>query len=328
MGRALAAMAAAYDEARAVRPSTGRRHPLIDAARTGAHLGGRSVHADSLRWGEQRMPQASVIVVGNEKGGAGKSTIAIHIAVALMHAEARVAVLDLDLRQQTTAHFFANRRAWLAANGASAPMPLDDRLGGGLSTRPEAEVLARFEAAFDEACREAEFVLIDTPGSDTAISRTAHGLADLIVTPMNDSFVDFDMLGVVDPVTLELTRHSLYSETVWESRKARAARDRKMIDWVVLRNRLAPTEARNRKRLDERVEALSRKVGFRVGPGLRDRVIYRELFPFGLTVADLSLGVRPVAMSLQHVAARQELRALMTALGLSGFSDGEQIAAE
>jgi chromosome partitioning protein len=69
-------------------------------------------------------------------------------------------------------------------------------------------------------------------------------------------------------------------------------------------------------------------VGFRIGPGLRDRVIYRELFPFGLTVADLSPTIRPVVMSLQHVAARQELRALMTALGLSGFSDAEQIAAE
>jgi chromosome partitioning protein len=271
---------------------------------------------------------ASVIVVGNEKGGAGKSTIAIHTATALLHADTRVAVLDLDLRQQTLGHFFANRRAWLAANGAAAPMPTEDRLGAGLAALPEDEGLKRFEDAFAQAREDADFVLIDTPGSDTKISRMAHGLADLIVTPMNDSFVDFDMLGVVDPVTLELKRHSLYSETVWESRKARAARDRKMIDWVVLRNRLAPTEARNRKRLDERVEALSRKVGFRVGPGLRDRVIYRELFPFGLTVADLSLGVRPVAMSLQHVAARQELRALMTSLGLSGFSDGEQIAAE
>ncbi len=274
------------------------------------------------------MPQASVIVVGNEKGGAGKSTIAIHTATALLHAEAKVAVLDLDLRQQSTAHFFANRGAWLAANGVTAPMPLANRLGGGLSTLSEAEVLARFEDAFGQASQEADFIIVDTPGSDTQISRTAHGLADVIVTPMNDSFVDFDMLGVVDPVTLELTRHSLYSETVWNCRKVRAAKDRKMIDWVVLRNRLAPTEARNRKRLEERIETLSRKVGFRIGPGLRDRVIYRELFPFGLTVADLSPTIRPVAMSLQHVAARQELRALMTALGLSGFSDGEQIAAE
>jgi chromosome partitioning protein len=276
------------------------------------------------------MPQASVIVVGNEKGGAGKSTIAIHTAVALMHAGAKVAVLDLDLRQQTMGHFFANRRKWLEANGATAPMPLEHPVssdGAALAQASDAEALARFEAAFAESSQGVDFVLIDTPGADTAISRAAHNMADLIVTPMNDSFVDFDMLGVVDPVTLELTRHSLYSETVWNSRKARAAKDRKMIDWVVLRNRLAPTEARNRKRLDERVQALSRKVGFRVGPGLRDRVIYRELFPFGLTVADLSPQIRPVAMSLQHVAARQELRAVMTALGISGL-DGEMLAAE
>ncbi len=277
------------------------------------------------------MPQASVIVVGNEKGGAGKSTIAIHTAAALLHADAKVAVLDLDLRQQSTSHFFANRRAWLDANGVVAPMPIEHPLsadGAALAKATDNEALERFDEAFADVCERADFVLIDTPGSDTAISRAAHGRADLIVTPMNDSFVDFDMLGVVDPVTLELKRHSLYSETVWNSRKARAVKDRKQIDWVVLRNRLAPTEARNRKRLEERIETLSRKVGFRIGPGLRDRVIYRELFPFGLTVADLSPTIRPVVMSLQHVAARQELRALMTALGLSGFSDGEQIAAE
>jgi len=277
------------------------------------------------------MPQASVIVVGNEKGGAGKSTIAIHTSVALMHGGAKVAVLDLDLRQQTMGHFFAHRRAWLEANDAVAPMPVEHPVsadGAALARAPDEEALARFEEAYATVSQDVEFVLIDTPGADTAISRAAHGLADLIVTPMNDSFVDFDMLGEVDPVTLELVRHSLYSETVWNSRKARAARDRKMIDWVVLRNRLAPTEARNRKRVDERVNALSRKVGFRVGPGLRDRVIYRELFPFGLTVADLSPAIRPVAMSLQHVAARQELRAVMNALGLRGLDDGEMLAAE
>jgi chromosome partitioning protein len=274
---------------------------------------------------------AGVIVVGNEKGGAGKSTIAIHIATALMHAGARIAVLDLDLRQQTMGHFFANRRQWLAANAAEAPMPVEHAIssaGDTLAKAPEAEQLARLDEAFAEVCAAADFVLVDTPGSDTAISRAAHRRADLIVTPMNDSFVDFDMLGVVDPVSLELTRHSLYSETVWTSRKLRATAERKQIDWVVLRNRLASTEARNRRRLDERIEALSRKVGFRIGPGLRERVIYRELFPFGLTVADLSPAIRPVAMSLQHVAARQELRALMIALGFSGLDGSERIAAE
>lgn len=270
---------------------------------------------------------AKVIVVGNEKGGAGKSTIAIHVVTGLLHAGAKVAILDLDLRQQSMGHFFEHRDAWLKANDATAPQPITFPLNAALAKASDEEAMARFEEAYAAASEAADFVLIDTPGGDTAISRAAHGLADLIVTPMNDSFVDFDMLGVVDPVTLDLKRPSLYSETVWNSRKLKAAASGKSIDWVVLRNRLAPTEARNRKRLDERVQALSRRVGFRVGPGLRDRVIYRELFPFGLTIADLSSSIRPVAMGLQHVAARQELRALMSALGLAD-ARSELMAAE
>lgn len=261
------------------------------------------------------MTQPKVIVIGNEKGGAGKSTLAIHLATGLLHDGATVSIIDLDIRQQSLGHFFANRRAWLAANGQTAPMPREHVLEAKLASQPEETVLARFQAALDEAAGS-DFILIDTPGADTALSRAAHGRADLIVTPMNDSFVDFDTLGVVDPVTLELKRPSLYSETVWNSRKQRAMDSGQSIDWVVLRNRLAPTEARNRRRVDDRVQALSRRVGFRIGPGLRDRVIYRELFPFGLTVADLSPSIKPVAMSLQHVAARQELRALMASLNL------------
>ncbi|HEY3815411.1 MAG TPA: division plane positioning ATPase MipZ [Caulobacteraceae bacterium] len=267
--------------------------------------------------------QSHVVVVGNEKGGAGKSTIAIHLAAGLMAQGAGVAVIDLDLRQQSFGRFLANRRAWLAKSGPLVDpllsMPIEVRLGENPARfvdAPDAEGLAVFEAALADARQAATFVLIDTPGGDTALSRAAHAAADLVVTPMNDSFVDFDLLGHVDPVTLELLKPSIYSETVWNARKARAMRDRGSIDWVVLTNRLATVEARNRKRVDERIAALSRRVGFRVGPGLRDRVIYRELFPFGLTVADLSPEVRPVPISLAHVAARQELRALLWTLGL------------
>jgi chromosome partitioning protein len=258
-----------------------------------------------------------IIVVGNEKGGAGKSTIVLHLATALLHQGARVAVVDLDLRQRSAGRFFQSRRAWADAAGAALPMPMDDPLEGlGLQTAEPAEALEKFAAAFAAARAEADFVIADTPGGDTALSRAVHAQADLIVTPMNDSFVDFDMLGSVDPVTLDLAKPGLYAETVWEARKHRMMADRASVDWVVLRNRLAPAEARNRKRLDERVAALSRRVGFRIGPGLRDRVIYRELFPFGLTIADLSATVRPVAVSLAHVAARQELRGVMQSLGL------------
>ena len=264
------------------------------------------------------MAQPQVIVIGNEKGGAGKSTLAIHIAVALLHAGKRVAIIDLDLRQKSMARFFANRAAWTEANGQTLPQPSVPDMGDGkaLAKADVAEQQARFDTAFAEATAGADFVVIDTPGGDTAISTAAHARADLIVTPLNDSFVDFDMLGQVDPVTLDLIKPSLYAESVWEARKARAVQRGGSIDWVVLTNRLAVAEARNRRRLEERMLKLAKRVGFRVGPGLRDRVIYRELFPFGLTVADLSNDVRPVAVSLAHVAARQELRNLMQALGL------------
>ncbi len=276
------------------------------------------------------MSEARTIVIGNEKGGAGKSTIATHLVTALLHGGARVGVIDLDLRQQSTARFFSNRRTWLEAAKVSAPTPGEYRLSdddAALAKADAGEGLARFEDAYGRALAETDFVLIDTPGSDTPLSRAAHGRADLVVTPMTDSFVDFDMLGQVDPVTLELIKPSIYSETVWEARKTKMAQARTSMDWVVLRNRLATTEARNRKRVEERMTALSRRVGFRMGPGLRDRVIYRELFPFGLTIADLSPTVRPVPVSLQHVAARQELRALMHALGLSAYSGEGGLAA-
>jgi chromosome partitioning protein len=278
------------------------------------------------------MAETRVIVVGNEKGGAGKSTIAVHLATALLYGGAKVALLDLDLRQCTSMRFFENRDAWIAGNNVTLPVPLQFRLSTddvALAAGSEEDQVAKFEAAFVAAREAADFVLIDTPGGDTAISRMAHGLADLIVTPMNDSFVDFDMLGHVDPVTMELQKPSLYSLTVWEARKARAlSGQRQALDWVVLRNRLATTEARNRKRVEDRLTALSKRVGFRMGPGLRDRVIYRELFPFGLTIADLSPQVRPVPVSLQHLAARQELRALMHSLGLSAYSGETLLAAQ
>jgi chromosome partitioning protein len=268
------------------------------------------------------MADPAVIVVGNEKGGAGKSTLAIHIVCGLLHAGRRVAIIDLDLRQRSMAKFFANRAAWMAGNDQVLPMPIEPDLGDGkaLAKADEREQLTRFEAAMSQARAEADVILIDTPGGDTLLSRTAHGLADQIVTPMNDSFVDFDLLGQIDPVTLELLKPSIYSESVWEARKHRAITEGRQatIDWIVVVNRMAVAAARNRQRLEERMEKLARRVGFRIGPGLRDRVIYRELFPFGLTVADLSNEVRPVAVSLAHVAARQEMRNLMLSLGLDG----------
>ncbi len=270
---------------------------------------------------EEAVGQARVIVVGNEKGGAGKSTLAIHLMTALLHERAQVAVIDLDLRQQSLARFLQSRRSWCASRGAALPMPLEIELGDA-GPRPanvdDKAALSAFERVMAEVqLAQDAMIIIDTPGGDNALSCAAYGLADIIVTPMNDSFVDFDLLGQVDPLTLNVVRPSLYAETIWNARKAKAVACGGSIDWIVMPNRLAPVRARNRQRLEERVQALARRVGFRIGAGLRERVIYRELHPFGLTAADLSSSVRPVPISLSHIAARQELRMLVLDLGLA-----------
>ena len=199
------------------------------------------------------MAQPLVIVIGNEKGGAGKSTLAIHIATGLLHAGKKVAIIDLDLRQRSLDRFFANRTAWVSANGHDLPLPVVPDMGDGkaLARASEEEQLARFEAAYAVAQNVAEVILIDTPGGDTPLSRAAHSRADQIVTPMNDSFVDFDLLGQVDPVTLELQKPSIYSESVWEARKQRAIKEGRhaTIDWLVVTNRLQGTHARNRDQI-------------------------------------------------------------------------------
>jgi len=270
----------------------------------------------------QRLAAPKVIVVGNEKGGAGKTTVSSLIAVAMLYRGARVAVIDLDLRQSSLGRFMANRRRWLEKTGADAPTPLEYKLADNtdeLSRSDPASIVGLFEQAITLAMRHNEIIVIDTPGGDTPVSRAAHLQADLVVTPMNDSFVDFDVLGVVDPMTLDLIRPSHYSRVVHDARRTRLSYGRQL-DWVVMPNRLASTEARNRERLQRGVDALSRQIGFRIGPALCERVIYRELFPFGLTVADLSSGVRPFKITRPRETVKHEMEALLNALELDSLA--------
>ena len=263
-------------------------------------------------------PSARVLVIGNEKGGVGKSTVAALLSTAMLYHGARVAVIDVDLRQQSLSRFLENRRRWLPAAGVEAPIPMEYKLTddtAALARADESTMVGLFERAVALAMGAADIVVIDTPGGDTPLSRSAHLQADLVVTPMNESFVDFDMLGVVDPVTLKLVRPSLYSKVVHDARKRRADYGRKL-DWVVLRNRMALSDSRNRQRVGEGLETLAAQIGFRVGPSLRDRVTYREMFPFGLTIADLSFGLRPSEISLPRKAAREEVRSILEALRL------------
>jgi chromosome partitioning protein len=250
-------------------------------------------------------PSTHVIVFANEKGGTGKSTTAVHVAVALAARGAKVACLDLDHRQRTVGRYLDNRAETIRRTGQDLPMPVHATHDG----RTE----ERFEELWNQLSQGADFLVVDTPGRDDPFARTAAALANTLVTPMNDSFVDFDLIGQVDPETYKVTRPSFYAELIWDARKARARADGTTIDWVVLRNRLQHIEARNMRRVSDALDQLARRVGFRIIPGLGERVIYRELFPAGLTMLDSkAFG----AMALAHVAARQELREMMAALQL------------
>ena len=156
-------------------------------------------------------------------------------------------------------------------------------------------------------------IVIDTPGRDDELARSAILRADTLVTPMNDSFVDLDLIGQVHPENYKVTRPSFYAELIWNSRTQRAKVTGKSVDWVVLRNRLQHIESHNLKRVGAALDELARRVGFRVIPGLGERVIYRELFPKGLTLLDLhEIGHAGIA----HIAARQELREMIAGLAL------------
>lgn len=271
----------------------------------------------------QRRYRARIVVVGNEKGGAGKSTLAALIAISMLYRGQRVAVLDLDLRQQSLSRLLANRRRWLPAAGVDAPMPLEYKLVDDPATIADdpAMALRLFEEAIDMAMSDADLVVIDTPGGDTPVSRAAHLQADLIVTPMNDSFVDFDVLGQMDPVNLRLLRTSHYAQAIIEARAVRAQHNRSL-DWVVMRNRLAGADTHNRERLGHALETLAHEIGFRIGPSMRERVGYREMFPFGLTLADVNPRLRPDNVSSPKLAAREEVNAMLAALRLIVLAPG------
>lgn len=245
------------------------------------------------------------LVFANEKGGTGKSTTAVHSAVALAAQGRKVAALDLDTRQRTLGRYLDNRKATCARMHLDLPMPeyltFDPSQGKGV------------EAVIDRLADGMDVVVIDTPGRDDPDARTAMVRADTLVTPINDSFVDLDLIGEVDAETYRVRRPSFYSELVWNSRTQRAKTHGMSVDWVVLRNRMQHVEARNMRRVGDALTELSRRVGFRVIPGLHERVIYRELFPKGLTLLDLQqLG----QVGIGHIAARQELREMISGFAL------------
>ena len=262
--------------------------------------------------------RAHTIVVGNEKGGTGKTTTAMHVAVSLLRLNFTVSAIDLDSRQQSFARYIENRKSFVARTGHALPVPAGYAVPRAKPAADAAADAARFSEILLEARANSDFIIIDTPGSDTELSRLGHCAADTLITPMNDSFLDFDLLAKFDPENLEIGRPSLYAEFVWDSRKRRlmANRENPNIEWVVMRNRVSALEARNKRKVAAAMERVSARIGCRIAAGLSERVIFRELFPLGLTVLDLPVPGLAMPLTMSHIAARQEVRTLLSALRL------------
>ncbi len=270
--------------------------------------------------GSVRPRSAFCVVLGNEKGGSGKSTVAMHIAVALLKAGQRVATIDLDSRQKSFTHYIENRRAWAKHARLDLELPSHyciARSDGALVSDNEATEFNEFAAAVDAIEHTHDFIVIDTPGHDSYLMRLAHSMADTLITPLNDSFVDFDVLGTVDPVTFAVTGTSHFSNMVADARRQRRVVDHATIDWIVVRNRLSMLGSRNKRLVGEGLQELSLRLGFRAVDGFAERVIFREFYPRGLTALDdldeSTFGTRP---NMSHVTARQEVETLLKSLKL------------
>lgn len=249
------------------------------------------------------------IVFANEKGGTGKSTTAVHVAIALAYQGARVAAIDLDPRQRTFFRYMENR--------LDTERRRDIMLPGTRFAVYDGQDTAELDDMAEAIAQDCDFLVFDTPGRDDVLARHVAATADTLVTPLNDSFVDFDLIGQVESDTFKVKRLSFYAELMWETRKKRSMATiqdgKRELDWVVVRNRVQHVEARNMRRIDGALQELSKRVGFRIAQGLSERVIFRELFPSGLTLLDKGhLG----ELGTSHLVARQELRGLVAGLNL------------
>jgi chromosome partitioning protein len=278
------------------------------------------------------MKRPHVIVIGNEKGGCGKTTTSIHITMALLYYGYQVSSIDIDARQRSFTNFIENRRRTIQSKNILLPMPSHfvlnkSKVDAGLDARNDEK--NRFIQCIKRAAEGKQFIIIDAPGNDTYLSRLSHSFADTIITPINDSFIDLDVVAKINPETFKVDMPGLYSEMIWEAKLYRAKRSRGEIDWILMRNRLSHIDAKNKQNMVRALNNVSRRLGCKLAVGFSERVIYRELFLKGLSLLDVledNVGIQP---KVGHIKARQELREFVKSLNLHKKVPGfvEQVAA-
>ena len=287
-----------------------------------------------------------VVVIGNQKGGTGKSTFAMHIIVALLKAGKRVASFDLDLNQLTLTRYLGNRHEWDRKHEQKLELPdhypvreevhgaplrrfisrlkkigrahKDDFIGN--SALSHSADLAHFISQLKKIgrARKHDFIVIDTPGGVQHLSLIAHGMADTLITPINDSLIDLDVLVAIEQSDLE-PQPSVYAKMVWRALETRRKVTGRTTDWIVVRNRLESVESSNQDQITQVLDVIQRTLGFRIARGLLERPVYREFFAAGLTVFDEMEGLKSAAESNRpELLARLEVQNLIREIGLIG----------
>lgn len=260
-----------------------------------------------------------IIVIGNEKGGSGKSTTAMHLAVGMMQRGLSVSTIDVDGRQGTLSRYMTNRESFNVKLGRDYPTPDHHKVDGyaydGLRDEEANLAADRLKWLIEASAMKSDVLIIDTPGAANRLNFLAHTYADTLITPINDSFIDLDVVAHMEGHQgLSIKGPSHYAETIWEAKKQKAARDGGQMDWVVIRNRMSNLDAYNKREMGIALKDLSQRLGFRVLPGFSERVIFRELFLVGLTILDLKQAAGGAPLSRSHIAAREEIMALVDAI--------------
>ncbi len=251
---------------------------------------------------------AHIIVVSNEKGGTGKSTISMHLAIKLLQEGFSVLAVDMDGRQGTLSRYIHNRNQFAQANDfrICTPeiltiAPVDDYAQISNHIKDSQNAINQLKTKFDA-------IIIDTAGNKNYLFDVAHQFANTLITPMSDSLIDLNVLSQIDSQNNNQVGH--YAQYVWEVKKTLAQQNKTMLNWIVVGNKVSAFNSRNKNQVFEKLNSISKLCGFRVAKSIKDRVIYKELFMQGLTVLDLNSKELKHKLTLSHIAAKQEIRDL------------------
>lgn len=257
---------------------------------------------------------AHIILFGNEKGGSGKTTYAVHTIVSLLNMGKTVSSIDLDERQQSLSRYIENRRKTRDQGGINFPLPEHFQISNQASTKHALDYQDIMLALISDLdCYD--YIVIDAPGSNTTISRFAHAHADTVVTPINSSFVDIDLLGKVDAHSLDIIEEGVYSKMYVEERERRRVTGKQEAEWIVVHSRYSMSETLNRRNVDFALKCIAKHLNFRVINGFTERSVFKELFLHGLTLLDAEL-TKQIKITPSTIAARQEIRRFLTNLHL------------